>query len=147
MSSESFNRALVQRLLDLLWSLWQELGVLGRARPSPWAADPEALLLWTSWFGAADRRLEDAALEWVAEFEDLVNTSRLKIMYRSGVPCDPAALQRWFPKSDAAGAGTSAAQKQIAHRFFPRTPGPRLPQSLGLRRKPGRPHRPCRSGG
>lgn len=95
MSNGDFRQTLTDRSVDLLWGLWQELGVLGRSEVPVWSADPEALLLWTSWLGGADRRLMQAPLGWALHFEDLLNTSRLKIMLRREVPCDPATLREW----------------------------------------------------
>ena len=52
-------RALVSdRLLAFAWNEWAQLGVFGETeRASPWAADPEALLVFTFQVARDDPRL------------------------------------------------------------------------------------------
>lgn len=73
-------RARVQDdLLDFAWSEWGQMGVLATpTRTSPWAADPEALLLFTFEVGRADPRLLDEVLDWLVVNGRLVSQQRIR---------------------------------------------------------------------
>src|SRR5438128_8988025 len=65
MSKTSSSEQIREHILDLVWSLWAELGVSSWIRRhQQWAIDPEPLILFTVQIGDADRRLRDEALDW-----------------------------------------------------------------------------------
>lgn len=67
------------RLLDFVWNEWAQMGVLAEAKSeSPWAADPEALLLLTLEVGRSDARVFDETLDWLAANAALISQQRLR---------------------------------------------------------------------
>jgi hypothetical protein len=65
-------------LLDLVWSLWTELGVAGVKRNHQEALIwIEELLLFTSVLSEIDPRLRDESLDWCAQFHRFISVSRL----------------------------------------------------------------------
>ena len=76
-------------LLDFVWNEWAQMGVFADPKvESPWAADPEALLLLTLEAGRSDARVFDETLDWLA-----VN----------------AGLIRWYETQSGAVASTAIA--------------------------------------
>lgn len=66
-------------LLDFAWSEWAQMGVLASApRRSPWAEDPEALIVFTLEVARDDPRLFDELLDWLLRNEPLVSVRRLR---------------------------------------------------------------------
>ena len=66
-------------LVDWAWDQWAQLGVSASSpRADRWAADPEALLLFTLEVARADARLFDEVLDWLALNERLVSVQRLR---------------------------------------------------------------------
>ena len=63
--------------LDLLWSLWSELGVPGRRRHQSVAVDPEPLIAWTPCLAAGDPRLLGLAFDWCLANAEHVAKTRL----------------------------------------------------------------------
>lgn len=73
-------------LVEFAWDQWAQMGVSGAARRSDrWAADPEALLLFSLEVARADARLFDEILDWVVVNERLVSVQRLRNLCRSDV--------------------------------------------------------------
>lgn len=71
------------RVLDFAWDQWTQMGVSGTPRRTDrWAADPEALLLFTLEVARADARLFDEVLDWLALNERLVSVQRLHNLCR-----------------------------------------------------------------
>jgi DNA-binding transcriptional ArsR family regulator len=68
-----------ERLLDLLWSQWTAMGVMGNAMPSgKTVLDPEALVLITCTVGRRDPRLFDAMMDWLRINGRYLNVQRLR---------------------------------------------------------------------
>jgi uncharacterized protein YegP (UPF0339 family) len=66
-------------LLAFAWDEWSQMGVLSTARmTSPWAQDPEALLLFTLEVARLDPRLFDEVLDWMVINEPLLSVRRLR---------------------------------------------------------------------
>jgi hypothetical protein len=81
MRPSALSAKLDQELLDFAWDEWAQMGVLAAAgRQSPWAQDPEALVIFTLEVARDDPRLFDEVLDWLAVNEPLVNMRRLKSM-------------------------------------------------------------------
>jgi hypothetical protein len=83
--------ALEERVLGFCWEQWSQLGApLSLApSPSPWAIDPEALLIFTWEVARADQRLFDATLDWLVSNGQLLSTRRLQ---RLAIDADDKAL-------------------------------------------------------
>lgn len=76
---------LQRRLAGFLWDEWGQMGVLATSsKRSPWAADPEALLLLTFEVGREEPRLLDEVLDWLVANERLISVQRLRNMARDG---------------------------------------------------------------
>lgn len=73
-----------ERALDLVWSLWAELGVSGwRRRHQDWGIDPEPLVVFTAWAVDLDPRLRDETLDWCINFGHYLSRARLRNLLRS----------------------------------------------------------------
>jgi hypothetical protein len=71
-------------LVAFAWEEWAQMGVLATHRsPSPWAQDPEALLVYTFEVARADPRLFDAVLDWLVANEHLISVRRLRTLSRT----------------------------------------------------------------
>jgi hypothetical protein len=82
---------LEEATLELLWSLWNELGVPGRARRHrDLAIDPEPLIAWTPSLAAGDPRLVGLAFDWCLAHQIWIPRSRLPGLARL---MSPAAAQ------------------------------------------------------
>lgn len=93
-------------LLSFVWDEWSQMGLLSEARRlSPWAQDPEALLLLTLEVARADPRLFDEVLDWLVRNEHLVSVRRLRTLTRRGAESDAhrcrAGLARPAPSQGA----------------------------------------------
>ncbi|MDW5593908.1 hypothetical protein VSS74_06155 [Conexibacter stalactiti] len=79
MPTSALRRSLDAALLDFAWSEWAQMGVLASApRRSPWAEDPEALIVFTLEVARDDPRLFDELLDWLLRNEPLVSVRRLR---------------------------------------------------------------------
>ena len=83
MQSSEIRAELSARLLDFAWLEWGQLGTsLSSKGNSPWAQDPEALVVFTFEIGRDDPRLFDEVLDWMLANEPLVSVRRLRRMCR-----------------------------------------------------------------
>lgn len=90
--------------LDLMWSLWSELGVPGPRRDhAATIVDPERLLLATPWLARDDARLLDLVFSWCVQHAALLSGSRLTALLDAAHP-DVAGAARAF-LAELAGAG------------------------------------------
>jgi hypothetical protein len=79
MPTSPLRRSLDAALLDFAWSEWAQMGVLASApHRSPWAEDPEALIVFTLEVARDDPRLFDELLDWLLCNEPLVSVRRLR---------------------------------------------------------------------
>jgi hypothetical protein len=68
-----------QGLLDFAWGQWSQLGVSASvAGNDTWAADPEALILFTLGIARRDPRLFDEVLDWFALNQKMLSLQRLR---------------------------------------------------------------------
>lgn len=113
MSISATRERLEKGLLGFLWQQWSQMGVLAkRSGRSPWAADPEALLVLTFEVARADPRLFDEVLDWLLVNERLISVRRLRSL--SAAADDKRltdAVLTWLgahrPKARFAGAAAS----------------------------------------
>ena len=85
-------------LLDFAWRQWSQLGVSASVTGGDlWAADPEALILFTLGIARRDPRLFDEVLDWVALNQKLLSMQRLRnLTARFPVDADlVAAVVAW----------------------------------------------------
>jgi hypothetical protein len=81
MDLPAFSDRLRMQLLDFAWDEWAQMGVSAIAHhKSPWAQDPEALLVFTLEVARADPRLFDELLDWTLHNEGLLSVRRLRAM-------------------------------------------------------------------
>lgn len=74
-------------LIDLAWSLWTELGVLGISRcHKNCLIAPEELILLTTLLTEIDPRLESEALDWCSQYHHFISTTRLKALIKAFGP-------------------------------------------------------------
>src|SRR5207245_4117658 len=79
MPETSFREQVESLTLDLLWSLWVELGGSGWARRHPFTAiDVEPLIVATAQLVQADARLLQEALAWCVSNVRLVSVARFR---------------------------------------------------------------------
>lgn len=79
--SELRNRVSLS-LVGFAWDEWAQIGVFAEARRlSPWAIDPEMLLVFTLQVARDDPRLFDEVLDWVAHNANLLSLQRLRNLY------------------------------------------------------------------
>jgi hypothetical protein len=66
-------------LLDFAWRQWSQLGVSASVTGGDlWAADPEALILFTLGLARRDPRLFDEVLDWIALNQKFLSMQRLR---------------------------------------------------------------------
>lgn len=81
MDRTTFSQRLSRRLLDFAWDEWAQIGISGLPhRTSPWAQDPEALIVFTLEVARADARLFDELLDWLLLNEGLLSVRRLRAL-------------------------------------------------------------------
>lgn len=72
-----------RRLSSFLWDEWGQMGILAASSgQSPWAADPEALLLLSFEVGREEPRLFEEVLDWMLVNERLLSVQRLRNLAR-----------------------------------------------------------------
>ena len=72
---------LSDQLVAFAWDEWAQIGVLATPhRRSPWAQDPEALIVFTLEVARADARLFDELMDWLLVNESLLSVRRLRAM-------------------------------------------------------------------
>lgn len=105
MQTSVLKETVHNELNSFAWSQWSQLGVFAPIpRQDDWAADPEALLLFTFEIGRNDPRLFDETLDWLLANERLVSVQRLRNLAvddedRELVEAAIAWVARWQPKS------------------------------------------------
>lgn len=81
---QTLSEKIDQYLLDLVWSLWTELGVAGvKRRHQNSLILLEELILLTVILGDKDPRLRDEALDWCMRHHHFVSISRLHTLIKS----------------------------------------------------------------
>ncbi len=84
MQTSDLRQQVHSALAEFCWSQWVQLGVSGAVtRRDRWAADPEALLLFTLTVARRDPRLFDEVLDWLRGNGRLISVQRLRNLARS----------------------------------------------------------------
>ena len=75
------KESLSERLVSFAWNEWGQIGLLiAPAHVSPWAQDPEALIVFTLQVARDEPRLFDELLDWMLRNESLLSIRRLRAM-------------------------------------------------------------------
>jgi hypothetical protein len=81
MDISTLSRHLSDRLVSWAWDEWAQMGLLATPRRrSPWAQDPEALIVFTLEIARAEPRLFDELMDWMLVNEALLSVRRLRAM-------------------------------------------------------------------
>ncbi len=75
------SRRFSDRLVAFAWDEWAQMGLLATPhRRSPWAQDPEALIVFTLEVARTEPRLFDELMDWMLVSEPLLSVRRLRAM-------------------------------------------------------------------
>ena len=81
MSPQPASESLSDRLVSFAWHEWAQMGLLvGPSCVSPWAEDPEALVVFTLQIAREEPRLFDELMDWMLHNERLLSIRRLRAM-------------------------------------------------------------------
>lgn len=81
MDVSTLSLRLSDQLVAFAWDEWAQMGVLATShRRSPWAQDPEALIVFTLEVARAEPRLFDELMDWMLVNEALLSVRRLRAM-------------------------------------------------------------------
>ena len=90
---KDFKAELSQSVLNILWSAWSQVGVMGGAASAqPRIVDPEPLLLLTWSCARQDARTFDEVLDWLVQNGRWVNVVRLTTLLAEDEVCSPALV-------------------------------------------------------
>jgi hypothetical protein len=80
-SPEVNHELLNERLVSFAWQEWAQMGLLlAPLYVSPWAQDPEALVVFTLHAAREEPRLFDEMMDWMLHNEPLLSVRRLRAM-------------------------------------------------------------------
>ncbi len=83
MPKRDFSQRVRDLVLDLVWSLWAELGASGWTRRHSWhAIDLEPLIVFTTYISHLDARLRDESMDWCVSNGRFVSAVRLRNLLR-----------------------------------------------------------------
>ena len=105
MQISELRRRVSSDLLNFTWEEWAQMGVSASTeRRDTWAADPEALLLFTFEIARSDARLFDEMLDWLLVNERIVSVQRLRNLCRDEtdrelVDASLAWVAQWRPRA------------------------------------------------
>ena len=89
-------RQLENRAVDLLWSLWTELGVPGTVRHhQQLLMDPEPLIVFTPSLAATDPRLMELVFDWCRTNAALISKQRIAAIAKTSPEGVTGALERF----------------------------------------------------
>jgi hypothetical protein len=123
MDVSALSHRLRDRLVAFAWDEWAQMGLLVTPhRHSPWAQDPEALIVFTLEVARAEPRLFDELLDWILVNESLLSVRRLRAMCidetdRSLTTAALAWLDHQRPRARLGNAGRSAAPSTLQPLF------------------------------
>ena len=81
MDVSTLSLRLSEQLVAFAWDEWAQMGLLATPhRRSPWAQDPEALIVFTLEVARAEPRLFDELMDWMLVNESLLSVRRLRAM-------------------------------------------------------------------
>jgi hypothetical protein len=81
MEISALSSRLSNQLVAFAWDEWAQMGLLATPhRGSPWAQDPEALIVFTLEVARAEPRLFDELMDWMLVNESFLSVRRLRAM-------------------------------------------------------------------
>lgn len=113
-----FRDTVRAELTSFAWDQWAQLGVFAPTnRRDRWAADPEALLLFTLEIGRDEPRLFDEVLDWLLTNQSLMSVQRLRNLCVDDEDRDLAEgalgwVARWQPRARFAPSGGRAEDRE-----------------------------------
>ncbi len=117
-----FRVELSQTVLNILWSAWSQVGVMGGATPAQARiVDPEPLLLLTWSCARQDARAFDEVLDWLVQNGRWVNVVRLTTLLEEDEVC-PAPLVGAV-SAFMAGRDKTLKWRNLAQRCRPKSHG------------------------
>ena len=123
MQIATFRNTVRGELTSFAWDQWAQLGVFAPTnRSDRWAADPEALLLFTLEIGRDEPRLFDEVLDWLLTNQSLISVQRLRNLCVDAEDRDLVEgalgwVARWQPRARFA-RGTSRADEREPQPLF-----------------------------
>jgi hypothetical protein len=123
MDSSALSHRLSEQLVEFAWTEWAQMGLLATPHQrSPWAQDPEALIVFTLEVARAEPRLFDELLDWMLVNEALLSVRRLRAMCidetdRSLVAAALAWLAHQRPRARPGNGGKRAARSTLQPLF------------------------------
>lgn len=116
MSTTSSSETIREYVLELVWSLWAELGVSSwTRRHQQWAIDPEPLIIFTAYISDADHRLRDEALDWCIRYRSYLSATRLRSLLKAAPPNQHAAFEAFAATVNAHSDHRWPSSAQAAH--------------------------------
>jgi hypothetical protein len=119
MANSTLSDRLSDRLVTFAWDEWAQMGMLATPHHrSPWAQDPEALIVFTLEVARADSRLFDELMDWLLVNESLLSVRRLRAMcIDEGDRALTAAALGWVarrrPRARLGGHGPASAPETL----------------------------------
>lgn len=119
MSATEFRKRYGDAVLDLLWRQWTQLGIAGQmaAGNRSYVLDPEALLVFSSWFCRYDQRLYDLVIDWLRSNGDFISIPRLRAIMGQAHGGDGASLGLMI---SCIGAGKERRWVKLADDLLPK---------------------------
>ncbi len=123
MDVSTLSLRLSDQLVAFAWDEWAQMGLLATPqRRSPWAQDPEALIVFTLEVARADARLFDELMDWMLVNESLLSVRRLRAMCidetdRALVTAALGWLARQRPRARLKGGASTAATATLKPLF------------------------------
>jgi len=123
MDSSALSGRLSDQLVAFAWDEWAQMGLLATPqRRSPWAQDPEALIVFTLEVARAEPRLFDELMDWALVNESLLSVRRLRAMCidetdRALTTATLAWLTRQRPRARLGGGAPTAATATLKPLF------------------------------
>lgn len=85
MDPTTLREQLERGLVEFAWEEWSQMGVLAASHGrSPWAQDPEALIVFTLEIARGEPRLFEELLDWMLTNEALLSVRKLRAMCIDG---------------------------------------------------------------
>jgi hypothetical protein len=128
MDISTLSDRLSDHLITFAWDEWAQMGMLATPHHrSPWAQDPEALIVFTLEVARADSRLFDELMDWLLVNESLLSVRRLRAMcIDEGGRAFTAAALGWVarrrPRARLGSHGPASAPETLQRLF--RSAGP-----------------------
>lgn len=94
MQQKNFLKKVKSIILDIVWSHWNRLGVMGEGAVNVCSTDPEALILLTALCGYEDPRLIEVMNIWLKNYESVIMIERLKRYSEAILPRNMADFKR-----------------------------------------------------